>query len=60
MNISFIKKSLLLIIVILVSAGILYAADVIQTEESDKWDGIEVDLKSIKVKNNIITLILTD
>ncbi len=34
----------------------LLAAEVIQTQEAETWDGIEVDLTSLKVKNNIVTV----
>jgi hypothetical protein len=36
--------------------GFLAAAEVIQTQESDSWDGIELDLTSLKVRDNILTL----
>ena len=36
--------------------GVAFGNEVIQTQESDTWDGIEVDLTSLKVKNEIITL----
>lgn len=36
--------------------GVAFASEVVQTQESDTWDGIEVDLISLKVKNEIITL----
>ena len=32
------------------------SADVLQTQESDQWEGIEVDLLSMKVRNSIITV----
>jgi hypothetical protein len=42
--------------IVLLCAGILFCGEVIQTQESDSWEGIEVDLTSLKIKNNIVTL----
>lgn len=50
------KKTLLFSLVILLLAGIIIATEVIQTQESDLWEGIEVDLLSIKIKNNVLTV----
>jgi len=44
------------ILAIFVSVIIIYAGQVIQTQESDSWEGIEVDLIGLKINNNIITL----
>ena len=33
-----------------------FAAEIIQTQEAETWDGIEVDLTSTKVKNSIVTV----
>lgn len=41
---------------ILMSGAALLATDVVQTQESDRWDGIEVDLTKLSIRNNIITL----
>jgi len=45
-----------LVIVIFIIGGVLLAGKVIQTQESDKWDGLEIDLISLKVKNNVLTV----
>lgn len=37
-------------------SGILFADDVIQTQESDIWGGIEADLTKISIRNDILTL----
>ncbi|MBN2466592.1 MAG: hypothetical protein JXD19_00435 [Deltaproteobacteria bacterium] len=34
----------------------VFAGEVIQTQESSSWDGIEADLTSLTIKNNIITV----
>jgi len=36
--------------------GFLTAADVIQTQESDIWGGVEADLTKISTRNDILTL----
>jgi len=36
--------------------GLTAAADVIQTQESDSWDGMEADLVGVSVRNDILTL----
>ena len=41
---------------ILVFAGLLLAGQVIQTQECDLYDGLEVDLTRLDVRNNIITV----
>jgi hypothetical protein len=54
---STIKKYLFLILsIIFVSAAFLFAQDPLQTQESDLWDGIEIDLTKMTVKNNVITV----
>ena len=35
---------------------VIFADEVIQTQESDSWEGIEADLTSLTVKNNIVTI----
>ena len=44
------------IILLLVGLGSLVAADVIQTQESDIWEGVEADLIKINIRNDILTL----
>ena len=44
------------LMVVLFSITLLYAGDVIQTQESDTWDGVEIDLTSLKVKNKVISV----
>jgi hypothetical protein len=39
-----------------VLAALVFPAEVIQTQESDKWDNIELDLFGLKIRNDIITL----
>jgi len=36
--------------------GLFAAADVIQTQESDIWEGLEADLTKISIRNDILTL----
>lgn len=43
-------------ILFLVGWGLLFAADVIQTQESDIWEGVEADLTKISVRDDILTL----
>lgn len=43
-------------VVILAAAMALTAADVIQTQDSDSWDGIVADLTQINVRNDVLTL----
>ena len=51
-----IKKQLFsTLLIIFVSAVFLFAQDVLQTQESDLWEGIEIDLTKITVRNNVIT-----
>ena len=40
----------------LVTTGAGFATEVIQTQEAETWDGVEVDLTSLTVKNNIVTV----
>jgi hypothetical protein len=40
----------------ILSTGTVLGNEVIQTQESTTWEGIEVDLISLKVRNNIVTL----
>lgn len=50
------KKILYIFMLILLVPGtILLAQAAIQTQESDEWDGIEVDLTKITFKNNVMT-----
>lgn len=55
MNI-FKKKAFVGLSILLLCAGIFFCGEVIQTQESDSWEGIEVDLTSLKIKNNIVTV----
>jgi hypothetical protein len=54
------KKIFPLLIVIFLlsmfSMGVTFGNEVIQTQESDTWDEIEVDLISLEVRNDIVTL----
>ncbi|MCP5053609.1 MAG: hypothetical protein GY940_40960 [bacterium] len=52
------RKKILYVVmlILLVPVIILPAAKAIQTQESDKWDGIEVDLTKISIKNNVMTV----
>jgi len=40
----------------MLSMGVAFGNEVIQTQESDTWDEIEVDLTSLEVRNDIVTL----
>ncbi len=44
------------ILILLVPGTILLAQKAIQTQESDLWDGIEVDLTKVSIKNSVITV----
>jgi len=50
------KACFISVLVIIFAAGLIFAAEVIQTQESSLWDGVEVDLLSVKVRNNILTV----
>jgi len=53
----FFKKSfLLLILIVLIPAGVVFSGEVIQTQESDTWEGVEADLTSLRISNNIVTV----
>ncbi|HUU52017.1 MAG TPA: hypothetical protein VMW92_03225 [Candidatus Heimdallarchaeota archaeon] len=56
MSIIFKKAILPFLLIFFVFAAISFAQEAIQTQESDTWDGIEVDLISCTVKNNIVTV----
>jgi len=56
MNSFFKKAFLLLILTVLVPAGVAFSGEVIQTQESDTWEGIEADLTSLRISNNIVTV----
>ncbi|OGL48856.1 MAG: hypothetical protein A2161_11195 [Candidatus Schekmanbacteria bacterium RBG_13_48_7] len=43
-------------LIVCLFAVLVYAGEVIQTQESDSWEGIQCDLTSVKVKDDIITL----
>ena len=43
-----------ILLIVFGSLSLSYAKEVIQTQESDTVDGIEVDLTSIKIKDNIV------
>ena len=53
---SFKKKVVGITLCTVLLAVILMAAEVIQTQESDKWDGLEANLTSLTIKNNILTI----
>lgn len=40
----------------MLSMGVAFGNEVIQTQESDTWDEIEIDLISLEVRNDIVTL----
>jgi hypothetical protein len=44
------------IILLMVGFGLLTAADAIQTQESNIWEGLEADLTRISIRNDILTL----
>jgi hypothetical protein len=51
------KKTLLsLSLGLLVSIGLLFCQQAIQTQSHDTEEGIEVDLTSLEIQNNIVTL----
>lgn len=50
------KSAFLFTAILLLFVGVIFSSDVIQTQESDSWEGIEVDLTSLNIKNNIITV----
>ena len=51
------KKMLLsLSLGLLVSIGLLFCQQVIQTQSHDTEEGIAVDLTSLEIQNNIVTL----
>ena len=53
----FFKKAfLLLVLTVLIPTGVGFSGEVIQTQESDAWDGIEADLTSLRISNNILTV----
>jgi len=59
MNRTLRKIALLLIVsfmLSMLSMGVAFGNGVIQTQESDTWDEIEVDLTSLEVRNDIVTL----
>ncbi len=52
-----IKKQLFSVLLVLfVSTAFIHAGEVLQTQEADVWDGIEVDLTKMTIKNNIVTV----
>lgn len=54
---SFLKKTLVSFTTVLaVSASLILGFEVIQTQEHDSLDGIELDITSIAVKNNVLTI----
>ncbi|MCJ7680426.1 MAG: hypothetical protein MUP70_06865 [Candidatus Aminicenantes bacterium] len=45
--------------IVILTAAVIFAtgtADVIQTQDSDSWDGIVADLTQINVRNDVLTL----
>jgi len=51
-----VKYSMLGVSLLLAGVLVLFAAEVIQTQESDTWDGMEADLVKISIGNDILTL----
>jgi len=53
-----IRKVILTLFMFLASAVVLTtaSADVIQTQDSDTWDGVVADLIKLSVKNDVLTL----
>jgi len=53
-----IKKTCLIgfLLATFVCVGFVLAADVIQTQESDSWDDIEVDLTKLSIRDDVLTL----
>ncbi|MCG2816640.1 MAG: hypothetical protein L6425_11980 [Candidatus Aminicenantes bacterium] len=49
-------RKLTMSIMILAAAVVLTAADVIQTQDSDTWDGVAADLTQISLRNDVLTL----
>lgn len=47
---------MLFLCLMLLPLSTIMAQKVIQTQESDMWDGVAVDLTSLKVSNNIVTV----
>jgi hypothetical protein len=47
---------MLFLCLMLLPLSTIMAQKVIQTQESDMWDGVAVDLISLKVSNNIVTV----
>jgi hypothetical protein len=56
MSCFFKKAFLLLILVVLIPPGVVFSGEVIQTQESVAWEGIEADLTSLRISNNILTV----
>jgi len=53
----FLKKAFFfLIVTVLIPAGVAFSGEVMQTQESDTWEGVEADLTSLRIKNNIVTV----
>jgi hypothetical protein len=50
------KVFLLLVLTVLVPAGVVFSGEVIQTQESVAWEGIEADLTGIRISKNIVTI----
>ena len=50
------KVCFISVVAVIFAAGLIFAGEVIQTQESSLWDGVEVDLLSVKVRNNILTV----
>lgn len=44
------------VVLFIVGCGLISAADVVQTQESDIWEGVEADLTKISIRDNILTL----
>jgi len=56
MNRTIQKQLFSVLLVLFVSVAFINAAEVLQTQDADLWDGIEVDLTKMTIKNNVVTL----
>jgi len=51
-----VRKILLLAGMFLIMVNYSAAGEVLQTQESELWDGIEADITGVRIKNNIVTV----
>lgn len=59
MSCTAIKRAFIIALVIESLSGVALAGEVIQTQQSDSWDGIEADLTSVQAKDNVVTVKFT-